>query len=236
MFSGALIVIGLFGVTTQLFEIFVSERRKAAITDGLTHVWDWLDEMRKPSFAQWVQRPWPRRILVGLSTLLGLWASYSLLQAQLTPSPAYPWTLREALLALLSNFVGVGVGLWIVRRITKAPSYTQPVILLGILGFATILQLLGASIFSHPNVPEPDRVSPAPDFPLFLVIAIPFCTVIFLMWFVVAAPMTLALLAAGALALLEFFVRRIIEYPKGPVIALGTIFTATGTFLKWVAS
>lgn len=254
MVSGALIVIGFFVFATALLEIFLSERRKAAITDGLIHVWDWLDEMRKPAFGLW-QRPRPRRILVGLPVLLGLLFAFGALHHTLTFGPLlgvklifddplglsdtkYSRLLRWALLAplpMLGILVGVGAGLWMVRQIAKAPTYTQPTILLAIVAGVISLRLLG---ITYPT-PIQRSLTVTPDLlPLVVIIFIivPFSMVFLYMWFVVVVPMTFAMLAAGALAVLEFVVRRIIEYPKGPVITLGAIFAATGTFLRLVPS
>jgi hypothetical protein len=75
MLGDLLIILGIFGFATGLLEIILSDKQKAALATGLTKVWYWLDEIRKPSFARWVQRRWPQRIIIGLCILFGLYLS-----------------------------------------------------------------------------------------------------------------------------------------------------------------
>lgn len=294
MLANALLVVGSFVFATALLEIFLSERQKAGVAAGLTYLWYWLDEMRKPSLALWVQRPWPRRTLVGLCTLFGVWLSYGMflmipfmgqyldlsaaaIDPKLLPQPkieadnaiAPPtpdtfdveddksestarrilgllflldvprahgtvnWSIRKILLValpLLGTLVGLAFGFWMIRRITKAPSYIQPIILFVLVAFVTSLRLLGLRTYYSFQFGATDVATLIAHF------LIPFLTPVLFMWLIVVIPMAIGLLASGILTVFELFVRRIVEYPKGPILALSAVFAATGAFLKAVTS
>jgi hypothetical protein len=292
MLANALLVIGSFVFAAALLEIFLSERQKAKVAAGLTHFWYWLDEMRKPSLALWVQKPWPRRTLVGLCVLFGVWLSYGMflmipfmgqyldlsaaaIDPKFLPQPqigaengvAPPtpdtidieneeseskvrrilgllffldvprahgpinWSTRTILLValpLLGTLVGLAFGFWMTRRITKSPSYIQPTILFALVVFVTSLRLLGLRTYYIFQFGAIDVATLIAHF------MIPFLMPVLFMWLIVVIPMAIGLLASSILTVLEFFVRRIVEYPKGPILALGAVFAATGAFLKAV--
>jgi hypothetical protein len=123
-----------------------------------------------------------------------------------------------------------------VRKITRSASYIHAVILLALITLHIVArQLSSGEGFSSGEGEDyflPERHSPLGYLIISGIFWGPLLTVIITMWFIMAIPMTLALVAAGVLTVLEFFVRKLAEYPKGPILALNGVFVALGGFLK----
>jgi hypothetical protein len=244
MLSYPLITLGVVGLTTAILDVFLSDQHKAALANGLTRVWYWLDEMRKPSFVRWVHRLWPQRVLIGFSLLLGIGVTYAAVDiskhfvAQFPMSelfssderePKTEWTTFGTIvlfgMSFLVALVGIGIGLWVIRR--KATSYYVHAIIpvtwavdqysssylvdaMNELERNTLLSFLAHLYFSN------------------------LIAIVFLMWLIVFLPLAFALIASGLLATLELCVRKLVEYPKGPIMALNGLSVVAGAFLRLV--
>lgn len=245
MLGYALIGIGVLGFTTTVLDLLLNDQQKAALANGLTRVWYWLDEMRKPSFVRWVHRPWPQRLLTGLSLLVGVGFIYIAVDFSIdfvarfpmselfeitSPEPeSVRWTTfgKMVLFSMyfLVTLVGIGIGLWVIRR--KATSYYAHAIIPVIWAADQFI-----SPYKDPILNELKRyklLSFQASAHLSNLISI-----VFVIWLIVFLPLAFALVASGLLAALEFCVRKLVESPKGPIMALNGLVVAAGAFLKAV--
>ena len=69
-------------------------------------------------------------------------------------------------------------------------------------------------------------------FLLSYVFSIHFMVLTLIFWIAVAIPMFVIYGISGLLVIAEFAVRRIAEYPKGPILAISALVFAVGALLK----
>jgi hypothetical protein len=232
------------GGATTLLDLFLSEKQKAALENGLARIWYRLDEMRKPSFVQWIHRPLPQKLLIGVSLLLGLGFVFltarsssdfvaSFLMSELfsstdpSPYPRQEWTTFGKIVLFgtwfVVIFVGIGIGLWVVLR--KATSYYAHTII----PIAWVAEQY-LSEYLEPIVNGFERNKLLTFLALMQLNHL--ISIVFTMWLIVFLPLAFALVASGILAALEFFVRKLVEYPKGPILAINGLCVAVGGILK----
>jgi hypothetical protein len=230
------IVIGLSGfvATLSLVDFFATDIQKRRLSDWVLSVWNWLDEIKKRTFVEWFKRPRPQKgflvAVVGLTfavstvfqskffNLLGLYEG---------------WFLIAAVVGC-----GSAVAFWVGRRLSKRISKAQtlqevPYITKSFIRVPILLTLAITGLWLF-------DLSFVRWMPEYIVVAILFLSLIAfvssitigIFMIVLVFPFLLADMLASCLRTAEFVVRRVAEYPKGPILALSVLAGGVAAVLK----
>jgi hypothetical protein len=212
----------------KLLDLFLSPAQKTWLSNAVIKAWNVLDEAKAWSFADWLKRPrsiwWLAVSLTLLSICFQLWLERTreTLPADYIPSGPLQMFLNTA-------FIGIIVLLMarlIFARLLRFTSMTQLsgrlFIILIFVGI--VYALLGISI--EKLIEENSSVA------LILMLVFAPVTIALLCVLAVFLSMAMVYLASAILYVGEFVVRRIAEYPKGPVLALSTLLGGVVALIK----
>lgn len=239
------IAIAVFVLT--LLDVLLSDKQKQWLDDRTVRVWHWLADAKRKSLLDWLQGH--RRLIA--------WSGVILVSVYMA------WFFKKALapvtqvvpIALCIFAVGLFFGLKIVRSTLSASSLFRAVvratIIVGITSAPAVFlfgsvyafqgDLLGLAKEYAAAVAAHTLTLGLALFALFFIWGLILCinlTVIgIIFWFVVALPLAVIYLASILLFCSEFIVRRIAEYPKGPIFAASLLLGAiSGVFRVILAS
>jgi hypothetical protein len=227
----ATLLIWLFAAVAvlKLLDLFLSPAQKTWLSNAVIETWNVLDEAKAWSFADWLKRPraiwWLAASLTLLSMSFQLW-----LERAREKLPAGYISSGPLQTLLNTAFIGIIVLLMarlIFARLLRFTSMIQLsgrlLVILICVGIA--LPLLGTFI---------DKLifSEHGTVAVILIFMIAPVAITLLCVLAVFLSMAMAYLASAILYIGEFVVRRIAEYPKGPVLALSTFFGGVVALIK----
>lgn len=220
-----------------LAEFLLSEEQKSKTVTATLRAWDFLDDLAKLSFLNWLRRRKAQWAIAAVAALL----------------PALFWkpgidTVSALLLALVA-LVTIGAG---------------PLLIAFAVGGGSALSVLGrtvlvvASIFlvflaiqfavTDQFLPEPDydharsldenvatygaKVLASEGWVIINAIGVVLFSIVVVLSLIIVAPLALIFLARAVLTILEFLLRRIAEYPRGPVVAISGLVSAAIAYMK----
>jgi hypothetical protein len=234
MIGDVVMALSAFVGTLALVDFFLTDVQKRKLSDAVLSVWNWLDDMKKRTFVEWLKRP--RAQLIFLSAV---GVTFSVSTFPITSGLLDDKLGFIVLVACLS--CSTPAALWIGPKIfaSISRSHTQQERLIHamnpiVVPFWLTMGAAVALVFLSTWVPVPASSS------YFAVLAI---LVLLYALLVGSAVITvfmlylmLPVLAAGMLAfylgIIEFIVRRIAEYPKGPVLALSALCGGLAALFK----
>jgi hypothetical protein len=213
-----------------IVDLFLSDSQKAWLSNAVIKTWNILDEAKGWSFADWIKKPratwW---LAVGLGLLLGSFLGIVNWLTELYLGRAddnWSWVvavgypLTTALILFIFSFLTRRIFAWLL----KFGSLLRIAKILTVVYFVSVLimTLIMIAIFSIGESSE----SPAQW--IWLAILFLFLLILplgLLTWcgLTIFVARGLAYLASGIFYIGEFIVRRIAEYPKGPVLALSAL-------------
>jgi hypothetical protein len=221
-----------------IVDLFLSASQKTWLSNAVIKTWNILDEAKGWSFADWIKESratwW---LAVGLGLLLGLlsalssWLNKDIWEATRTSDDNWIWVvaLTSALICFIFfifAFLTRRIFAWLLKsgsvlRIAKTTAVTC---VLCFLTWVLIGAIAGLSDFSLP--PWLDVA-----IHILLLLTLPLVLLVYcgLTIFVARG---LAYLASAIFYVGEFTVRRIAEYPKGPVLALSALFGGIVALIK----
>jgi hypothetical protein len=248
--ADAAIVVGVLFFVLRQLEILLSNPQKQRLSDKLLWLWFWLAEAKKQSLLNWVRKR--SRAVVTISVLLAsLYAAWAFRNAAISSPGAS--TIIPALLIVAFAF---WLGLKIVRRTLDSPSLLSAflraslfvliaimpltIFLLMVMVFKdTVLSLV--SSFAQ-SVAERQATLGSLGLALFalfflwaFIFSVHFTVLALIFWSTVAVPLLLIYAVGALLAIIELIVRRTIEYPKGPILAVSGLLFAVGALLKFLS-
>jgi hypothetical protein len=220
----------------KVLDVFLSDAQKAWLDNRTLRAWHWLAEAKQKSLLNWLQDFRPSIAWAGV-VIVAVYMTWAFEKAVAPPS-------QVITVAILIAAVGLWFGLRIIRVILAAPTLSRAVVRATVVVVITILpaviffgvvytfsgDLIGlAKSFAAAAAAKQMTLGLAP-FALFFLVVLILCvhlTVIALIfWTVVAVPLLAVYLLTVALFSSEFVVRRIAEYPKGPILAGSALFGA----------
>jgi hypothetical protein len=207
MLANVLIFMGAIAGVLGLTDLLISDAQKQSISNELTRAWLWLDERKSVSYTDRL-RTRGMQIWLPLG-ITSIWFFQILLDRS---GPNLPSLVLVSLIGLAS-----GAGIWFTAR---APTDRSAILRASICCLMSLAPL--GAIFL---VPEMDL-----GLAIFLVAA--GLVTLFVLMPTVVAPLILVAVLTAALKVAELVVRRLLEYPKGPVLGLAVVLTSLGALFK----
>jgi hypothetical protein len=225
-----------------VLEVFLSARQKQWLEDRALHVWHWLAEAKRTSLLNWLQRHYQSIAWTG-AVLVSAYMTWAF-EKHLAPlSQVVP-------IAFCIFAVGLFFGLKMIQLTLRAPSLFRAVIRATIIVVATLAPAV--IFFTLVSTFKGDLIDLAKDFAagvaahtvtlglalfaLFylwtLILCVHLTVIAVIFWAVVALPLAVTCLLTILLFCSEFVVRRIAEYPKGPIFAGSLLLVAIAGVLR----
>jgi hypothetical protein len=239
------LVVAIAIFVLALLDVFLSNKQKQWLDDRTVRMWHWLADAKRKSLLDWLQGH--RRLIawggVILATIYMAWAFAKAL-APIT---------QVIVVALCIFAVGLFFGLKIVRSILRGSSLFRVVVratIIVVITLAPFVVFFGSVYaFQGDFLALANEYAVAGDtltlglalFGLFfisgLILCIHLTVIAIIFWSVVALPLAVIYLISIFLFCSEFVVRRIAEYPKGPIFAASLLLGAiSGIFRVILAS
>jgi hypothetical protein len=211
---GVSIVIGILAS----LDLLLDENQKTQIANMVLHVWLWLDRLKRKSPINWLRQHHAARWFAGPAFMLGT---------------LYMWPVlaRNAVFGVIVLTAGSVLGLVIVYVTLNAASIRGTLLRIALFSFLLMLSIQGISIafdstFDHSGLQsslDAALIGFVLEFVLWIVL---------LFWISVLSPFVLVYIAMAVLLVMEFVVRRIAEYPKGPILAASGLFASILVIIK----
>jgi hypothetical protein len=225
-----------------VLDIFLSDIEKKWLDDRTLRAWHWLAEAKRTSLLNWLQRHYQSIAWIGV-VLVSVYMTW-VFEKALAPLP------QVITIALCIFAAGLFFGLKIIQLTLRTPSLFRAVIRATIVVVATLAPAV--IFFTLVSTFKGDLIGLAKEFAagaathtvtlglalfaLFYLWALILCvhlTVIaVIFWAVVAVPLLAIYLLTVVLFCCEFIVRRIAEYPKGPIFAGSALLGAVAGVLR----
>jgi hypothetical protein len=211
MVSNILIAVGLIGVVIPLSDIFLSESQKDVVSMRFHSLWNWLSDKTKlgllAHITTVINQFTFRRLLLTIALCIGV----------LVPEAIFLLGFSILETAFIILFFSMGIASYANAFYSKS--------LFGFLTRSIALTLVCA-------IPGTYLLMLTDNQPLSWALII----IVFFSCWIVAIPFLLFYGVMGILAGSELLLRRILEYPKGGVVAASSVITAVGVVLniKWV--
>ena len=246
--ADAAIVVGILFFVLTLLEIFLGESQKRWINDKVLFLWLWLSEAKKQSLLEWFRKRY--RSIASVAVLLAsAYAAWAFRNAVI-PSPA----VSAIALALVTIGIGFWFGLKIIRLTIHATSllsaFLRASLFVGIavmpltiffvivLAFKDAFLSMATSYANSVATGAPatlGTLGAALSMLLFLwayVFSVHLTVLALIFWVTVAVPLLVIYGVSALLLITELIIRRIAEYPKGPILAISSLLFAVGALLK----
>jgi hypothetical protein len=224
MLSDTLLFLGSAVFVLALLEIFLSETQQKQISTRMVKFWDWLDRfkdalLRDSIFNVRGAVVWSVTIMVGVIALIH------------APEFARKMSLLKEFLPLTSAAIlSLVTGHLVLKRSLNrglVRDLLSGAVALGALAFATIY--VPQLVYENLLKPE-DLYNKQTDLGLFLVTIYGLLLMCF--WLTSYGMFLLGYIFTWVVRILELIVRRLAEYPKGPILALSAIFTACVALMR----
>jgi hypothetical protein len=229
MLANLLITLSAAVAILALLDLFLSERQKALLTKWVTSAWSYLDDLRSLSLIDWLRNPnahvWLGITFVLLFVSVAIWSTVV-------------WYLRSNTATV---FMVLAIAILILDWVFEILVFLIPAIFATILSFLVhrhfALKLLATVlvaaipfylffVFYHFAETQSNLLY---SFFILLFLA---SGLLYLCGSVVLISIALTYVATAVLYVSEFVVRRIAEYPKGPILACSALFASLSAFMK----
>ena len=232
MLADTLIIVGLVTASVALLELFLSDEHKKLAANCTVQLWNRLDDLSRISLFDWLRN---NRNQVGAAGLLS--ATVAVACTFLVLPPTSMDNIHDSIILLLISYFFVAVagymGLVAIRLSLRANSSTR---ILGravrymLLSLLPIVPVILAAFIWPPSFGGYPGANAAAVYEILAgLLCLTVASVIFL---VLVVPIAVLYLATCLLSFIEFLVRRIAEYAKGPIVAASLLLTAVGAILK----
>jgi hypothetical protein len=254
MLGNLIIAMSVSAFMLALLDILLSDGQKQTLSRYVLIAWNHLDNLMTLRFLDWLKRYSAQQSIAIVSALLALIVvltlgglDFALVLEDGERSPphglAYLY-IGLAALAVLVAAVGPRVIDFVLRRATHMSVLARSI---GVVATSVIAPALALLVYDLATGGDKFRnlvVGPGskPNSEVILVIDAYWTTGLGLMSailmmnvFLIAliiVPLLFILLARGLLAIVEFTIRRIAEYPKGPILASSALIGAVVTVIK----
>jgi hypothetical protein len=211
-----------------LFEVLLSEVQKQHVSMTLTKLWNRLDEFAKVPILLRLKRP---AFFVLFTLISGIFALFYVILVWTDvfgQGVETHWRVAISL-GCIAGFIG---GLFFVRYIRGSATLGRMLLRFGLLYLISALFLMAPTIVMLLGL----RPIPTHEFKfgsLGVLIAMP-VFVLNLGFFIVGLGIAGSALLSLVLRMLEFTLRRVVEYPKGPMFGLSALLGAAAALLKSV--
>lgn len=222
MVASALIVLSLAVTVLAVLDFLLSENQKKLVADTVIATWNVLDEARKWSFADWLKNPRASAWLAISLALFYILAQSAMLLSVRTELHEDLWVIPvfiSAVFALILAFITLPI----FSRLLKLGKRLWYVSIA-----AGALYALALVLLHHYSNDSEFREE---AFAAFLIVGVP-AAILFFASLTIFFARFLAYAASGILFVSELIVRRIAEYPKGPIIAISAIFGGLVSLVK----
>lgn len=243
LFSNLTISVAAIGLAIVLLQVFLGDRQKAALHGWVINRWYWLSEARKRSLLDQLHRH--SQLIVGAA--LAVATSYIVWNLLKLRIDARYSLARQLIVNALTSVLIFGAGFWFGIKIVRIILAAQSLIRAGL--WATVfvcvaflpLYILALILpyFAAHLLPMFENPTPTLGIALgqllsivVLLISLHFTAISVICWAVVALPLIVIYLFIGLLCVAEFVVRRLAEYPQGPLVAILAIVGGVGLLLK----
>jgi hypothetical protein len=225
--TNVLISLSVAIAALALLDIFLNDSQKARISDVTTRMWSWLDDMSKLSFLDLLRQrliQWWISILAATATFVGS-----------------EWLMQEMFNAasdvFLMNLILLIVFTWLGPKLmtfTLAPDGVLLILIRIIAVLAAYLAIVTAIYLGVQTVTDGTPGIHGIPSNIGIVIAVMFASFFCLLtvFFMIVAPLIFIFVARILLATAELTVRRIVEYPKGPILAGSALFGCIVALMK----
>lgn len=237
MLANLILAGGAVTFATTLLDFLLSDKQKARLTDWSFSIWNWVDEAKRLSiFGHFVTPKW-QRIVMLMSAAIGIPGINYLLLTRWHPNAVA--VVLVAIITITSLYID-----WkFFPRVVSYIAASKSMIAYTLKSFAVML-LCGFGGYAIHSVSAwlflnlPTYIAWALVIPLGIAIMfmVFLSAQVFIIWLMSVGVAILIALAYVVLYPLELILRRIAEYPKGPVLALSALATAIGAFGKILAS
>jgi hypothetical protein len=240
--SDIVLILSSFVGILALLDLLLSEQQKQMIQDQTIRFWAWLDELKKLRFADWFRNR-PARILLGLMAGAIVFTCVNpilllpvLIMFSFATGEAGVFILVPLFIILL--ILMVLFWLWLGSRIIATllrPSNKYRVIGRAVIIGVLLLSMPIVSYLTFERLPENWGSSLFVYIPLLVTLLFVGFGGVFLLvyWAAAVIPLLFAYTATVLLYTLELVVRRIAEYPKGPILGISAGCAGVAAALKF---
>jgi len=212
MIGNILVSVSLAVVTIALLDLFLSESQKQSIEESLIHVWNRLDELKHANFYSLLAKRKNREIFVGIAVVLSLLIAQGVAPI-LFLTPVGILLTAAAIFAIYEKIAN-----YIFSASTLVQAIGRTSIVLACSVSFNILQFFG--------IGSQVIIRSLNDVQIIVLILRVLTGSALITWIVLIIPLTVLPVVRGALYASELIIRRVAEYPKGPLIAVGILFSA----------
>jgi hypothetical protein len=242
MLANLLIFLAASGITVKLLDFYMSDGQKKWLGDMVVRMWDWLDRAKRVPLLDLLRTRRSQRILattiiVVIAALLLIPAIRSLLTAR-DPADLEP-SLPELITwpGILAMWLCIGSTLWLGRKLIPMMLNGKTALqLLGraslsfIICFVPMIALYMVAIPMMSKFEENDLILSVAI--MLMAIGIGVAIVLLGFWLATASLVLFIYLGSILLYVVELTVRRIAEYPNGPLLAVGALLGLLGAAIK----
>lgn len=225
MFSNILISLSVITLVSVLLEIFLSDAQKAALSMGLHRAWYLLADLKKTRWLDWLRRrSMQTLILLGAAPLIGAFFLWAYLHRESRPDGVFDVAFIGSVAAL-----SLGVGYCFIRFTLKAATLVSAVIRATLFLVVALAPAVSTGWFAVIHRTELTVANEPTLLQMLWVMA--FISTLFITaglviaWASVALPLAIILALQGAIAAVEFILRRLAEYSKGLIVTVGRLLT-----------
>jgi len=221
-----------------LADLLLSKAQKDWLSNAVIKIWSVLDEAKAWSFADWLKNPrarWWFAISVGL--LMGVQQAWSIITEEsgeyLRPD-VFGDALRNSplIISLLAAWTAILVALLSRPIFARLLDFTsRKSLALRLTVFSLFALIVFVIMTLTLGLSEQSSIFPVILIASLLVLGLPALLVLLCVLTILFA-LGLAYVASAVLYVGEFVVRRIAEYPKGPVLALSALFGGVCALIK----
>jgi hypothetical protein len=222
--ANTLVILGLAIAMLTLIDLLMTDRQKDKLSDNVISLWNSLDDLKKLTLVGWIQS---HRGLISLFAAMPPLAIILYAAAREIYSPFFIAELVGALIGLL-------IGLKLISFVLEAKGGRILIRATGTLLLSLLPLMVGVALMGYFHV-----LLQRHAFDVYFYVAIGafiagnLVTFILLaIWLLVVGPLVLAYIATPLLYASEQLVRRVAEYPKGPVLALSALCGGVAALLK----
>lgn len=235
-------LVGAIGFVTTLLDIFLSDGQKARLSEWSVRTWNWVDELKRKPLAQYFSSLRWQTVATIIALTPGIGWPLLYLYRYLRPfdTSNITDTTLVLLLCILACLINWRIFTDIMRYLSTVRNHFEYmtkiclVLIAILLGFFAVGPLVMA-LYEH-NYLFAWSLSFLPYwFSLFVLALAAWIFMLLLYQFMIvggfaAGVIILIGLAYAVLYPLELILRRIAEYPKGPILAVSALAAAIGAF------
>jgi hypothetical protein len=219
-----LIVAGALVALLGLVDFFLTERQKTWVETRAIAAWDRIDEMKKFPLTEWWRRgrlwQWAVTLLCCAVFAYG-WALPN--PSGQDPIPGPPW-LAFATVMMVAFIISRWVIDYLLPMLSPPPTSVAFWLFPVVVGALTALGFVGLT--RVPSAPGTFGIGAVSGILAF------FGTMGLFAWVMAALPLLVVYLLAVSLSSVEYLVRRIAEYKRGPLVAVGVLVGGVATLIK----